>query len=100
MGPYELHDFFLYYFVRHSFSPRKILRLAVSAFEGVYTEREILPYLHTFVRRFFTQQFKRSCTPDGPAVGSVSLSPRGAFMMPSDFSPEAFLADLPPLPKN
>ena len=100
VGPYELHDFFLYYFVRHSFSPRKILRLAVSAFEGVYTEREILPYLHTFVRRFFTQQFKRSCTPDGPAVGSVSLSPRGAFMMPSDFSPEAFLADLPTLPKN
>ena len=102
VGPYELHDFFLYYFVRYSYSPSKILRLAVSAFEDVYEEpeKEILPYLHIFVRRFFTQQFKRSCLPDGPAVGSVALSPRTAFRMPSDFSPEAFLCDLPPLPKK
>lgn len=84
IGPYELHDFFLYYFVRYSMSPAKILFLAEQAFEGRYTSSEIKKWLTVFCRRFFTQQFKRSCLPDGPKVGSVSLSPRGSWRMPSD----------------
>lgn len=84
VGPYELHDFFLYYFVRFGFTPSKILRLAVYAFDGEYEEKVILEWLKVFCRRFFAQQFKRSCVPDGPKVGSVALSPRGDWRMPSD----------------
>ena len=84
VGPYELHDFFIYNFMRNGYSPDKILFLAKKAFEGTYDEQTIIKWLKTFVRRFFNQQFKRSCLPDGPAIGSVSLSPRGAWSMPSD----------------
>lgn len=108
MGPYELHDFFIFHFLRHGFNPRKIFMLAQKAFGktpsnvanvsasanaatdigniglGVYSDETILHWLQTFCRRFFNQQFKRSCLPDGPKVGSVSLSPRGDWRMPSD----------------
>ena len=84
VGPYELHDFFLYYFVRHSFSAKKIKRLSLSAFAGVYDEETIDKWLMTFIRRFFSQQFKRSCLPDGPKVGTITLSPRSDWRMPSD----------------
>ena len=84
VGPYELHDFFLYYFVRHSFSPKKIKRLSLIAFDGVYEEKTIDKWLSIFVRRFFNQQFKRSCLPDGPKVGTITLSPRSDWRMPSD----------------
>jgi NAD+ synthase (glutamine-hydrolysing) len=84
VGPYELHDFILYYAVRHGFSPKKIYRLACIAFEGVYDKETILKWLRKFYWRFFSQQFKRSCLPDGVAVGSVGLSPRGGWQMPSD----------------
>ena len=84
VGPYELHDFFIYNFMRFGYSPEKIYFLAKKAFEGSYDEETILKWLKTFVRRFFSQQFKRSCMPDGPKVGSVGLSPRGDWMMPSD----------------
>lgn len=94
VGPYELHDFFLYYFVRFGFPPSKIYRIAKSAFNGEYDDKTILSWLKVFVRRFFTQQFKRSCLPDGPKVGSVTLSPRGDFRMPSDASVRLWLDDL------
>ncbi len=84
VGPYELHDFFLYYFLRFGFSPRRIFLLAKKAFDGAYDHATIKKWLNTFTRRFFSQQFKRSCLPDGPKVGSVSLSPRGDWRMPSD----------------
>ena len=84
VGPYELHDFFLYNFFRCGYQPRKILFLAMKAFAGTYDEDTIARWLSNFMRRFFTQQFKRSCLPDGPKVGSVSLSPRGDWRMPSD----------------
>ena len=84
VGPYELHDFFIYNFMRNGYSAEKILFLAKKAFEGTYDEQTIIKWLKTFVRRFFNQQFKRSCLPDGPAIGSVSLSPRGGWNMPSD----------------
>ena len=92
VGPYELHDFFLYYFLRCGFSPRKIFMLACHVFDGtrpqegvsIYSEETIRHWLRTFCRRFFAQQFKRSCLPDGPKVGSVSLSPRGDWRMPTD----------------
>ncbi len=84
VGPYELHDFFIYNFMHFGYSPEKILFLARKAFAGTYSEETITKWLKTFIRRFFNQQFKRSCSPDGPAVGSVSLSPRGAWAMPSD----------------
>lgn len=84
VGPYELHDFFLFYCVRWGFSPHKVFRLALAAFDGVYDRAVILHWLRTFYRRFFIQQFKRSCLPDGPKVGSVSLSPRGDWRMPTD----------------
>ncbi|MEA5050425.1 MAG: NAD(+) synthase [Oscillospiraceae bacterium] len=84
IGPYELHDFFLYYCVRWGFSPRKILRLAVGAFAGVYEKAEIEKWLKLFYKRFFTHQFKRTCVPGGPKVGSVALSPRGDWRMPAD----------------
>ncbi|MEG0615612.1 MAG: NAD(+) synthase, partial [Oscillospiraceae bacterium] len=84
VGPYELHDFFLYYFLRWGFSPEKILMLAKSAFDGDYSNDVIEKWLRIFVKRFFSQQFKRSCMPDGVKVGSVGLSPRGDLKMPSD----------------
>lgn len=84
IGPYELHDFFLYYLVRYGFSPKKILMLAKNAFSEDYSKEVIEKWLKVFLRRFFAQQFKRSCMPDGPKVGSVNLSPRGDWRMPSD----------------
>lgn len=86
VGPYELHDFFLYYMMRFGYAPRKIYRLARYAFAGDYSKETILKWLKTFYHRFFSQQFKRSCLPDGPKVGSVALSPRGDLRMPSDAS--------------
>ncbi|MEY8764098.1 MULTISPECIES: NAD(+) synthase [Clostridium] len=86
VGPYELHDFFLYYFVRLNYSPQKILFLAKQAYEGCYSSQIIEKWLNVFIKRFFTQQFKRSAIPDGPKVGTVSLSPRGDWRMPSDAS--------------
>ena len=102
VGPYELHDFFIYYFLRYGFSPKKIFLLAQRAFctpspvsghEELYTEDVVKKWLTTFCRRFFTQQFKRSCLPDGPKVGSVSLSPRGDWRMPSDASYNIWLKE-------
>ena len=91
VGPYELHDFFLFYFIRCGFSPSKILMLAKRSFAGVYDEETINKWLHTFCRRFFNQQFKRSCLPDGPKVGTIALSPRGDWRMPSDASSSSWL---------
>ena len=102
VGPYELHDFFIYYFLRYGFSPKKIYLLAKRAFctpspvEGraeYYEEETVKKWLQTFCRRFFNQQFKRSCLPDGPKVGSVSLSPRGDWRMPSDASSALWLKE-------
>jgi NAD+ synthase (glutamine-hydrolysing) len=84
VGPYELHDFYLYYFVRFGFSPSKIFFLAKNAFADIYTDEVIEKWLNIFMKRFFAQQFKRSCMPDGPKVGSINLSPRGDWRMPSD----------------
>ena len=94
VGPYELHDFFLYNFLRAGYGPAKILLLAEQAFDGSYDRATILRWLTVFVRRFFTQQFKRSAMPDGPKVGSVTLSPRGDWRMPSDASAAAWLREL------
>ncbi len=94
VGPYELHDFYLYHFVRNGFSPRKIERMARRAFEGIYDDATIKRWLTTFVRRFFSQQFKRSAMPDGVKVGSVSLSPRGDWRMPSDAVATEWLEEL------
>ena len=84
VGPYELHDYYLYYMLRFGFTPRKIYAMALRSFAGQYDAETIKKWLKTFYRRFFQQQFKRSCLPDGPKVGSVTLSPRGDFRMPSD----------------
>lgn len=94
VGPYELHDFYLYYALRYGFGPGKILRLAQAAFAGRYPEEVLLHWLRSFYRRFFAQQFKRSCLPDGPKVGSVTLSPRGDWRMPSDASAALWLAEV------
>ena len=94
VGPYELHDFFLYYMIRFGFTPSKIYRMALQAFEGSYDAETIYKWEETFLRRFFAQQFKRSCVPDGPKVGTVSLSPRGDWRMPSDASRNVWLDDL------
>ena len=94
VGPYELHDFFLYNFLRLGFGPEKILLLAEVAFEGSYDRDTILKWLKVFFRRFFAQQFKRSAMPDGPKVGTVSLSPRGDWRMPSDASVEVWLREI------
>ena len=94
VGPYELHDFFIYNFIRCGYSPDKIAFLAGKAFEGQYDNGTILKWLKTFIRRFFSQQFKRSCMPDGPKVGSVGLSPRGDWDMPSDAWSKMFVSDL------
>ena len=94
VGPYELHDFFLYYMIRFGFAPSKIYRMALIAFKDSYDPETIYKWEETFLRRFFTQQFKRSCVPDGPKVGTVSLSPRGDWRMPSDASRNVWLDDL------
>ena len=94
VGPYELHDFFLYYFLRFGFRPSKIFFLAERTFKGVYDEETIKKWLLTFCRRFFNQQFKRSCLPDGPKVGSIAVSPRGDWRMPSDASSAMWLDEL------
>ncbi|MGE9970467.1 NAD(+) synthase [Candidatus Pseudoscillospira sp. SGI.172] len=94
VGPYELHDFFLYYAVRWGFSPRKVLRLTEYAFGRSYDRATLLKWLNNFYRRFFSQQFKRSCLPDGPKVGSVTLSPRGDWRMPSDAVAALWLDEL------
>ena len=94
VGPYELHDFFLYYMLRWGFSPAKIYRLAVYALGKQYSRGVILKWLKTFYRRFFTQQFKRNCVPDGPKIGSVAMSPRGDWRMPSDAKMNLWQAEL------
>ena len=94
VGPYELHDFYLYHMLRLGFAPKKVYRLAKVAFDGVYDDETILKWLKTFYRRFFAQQFKRSCLPDGPKVGSVALSPRGDWRMPSDACAALWLKEL------
>lgn len=94
VGPYELHDFFLYYMVRFAFSPSKIYRLAKTAFKGQFEDKFILEWLKVFFRRFFNQQFKRSCIPDGPKVGTVALSPRGDWRMPSDACSKLWLDEI------
>ena len=93
VGPYELHDFFIYYFLRYGFGPKKIFMMAQKAFANTYDDATIKKWLTTFCRRFFNQQFKRSCLPDGPKVGSVSLSPRGDWRMPSDASSALWLKE-------
>ena len=94
VGPYELHDFFLYYFMRCGFRPSKVYWLAKQAFRGSYDDETIKKWLSTFCRRFFNQQFKRSCLPDGPKVGSLSISPRGDWRMPSDACSDAWLKEV------
>jgi NAD+ synthase (glutamine-hydrolysing) len=93
VGPYDLHDFFLYYMLRFGFRPSKLFLMAQKAFAGNYNDEIIKKWLTTFCRRFFAQQFKRSCLPDGPKVGSVSLSPRGDWRMPSDASSDVWLKE-------
>lgn len=94
VGPYELHDFFLYYMLRAGYQPDKIYRIASRTFDGIYDKETIMKWLKIFYRRFFAQQFKRSCLPDGPKVGSVALSPRGDLRMPSDASAAIWMAEL------
>lgn len=94
VGPYELHDFYLYHMLRLSYAPAKVYRLAKQAFVGTYDDATIFKWLETFYRRFFAQQFKRSCLPDGPKVGSVAVSPRGDLRMPSDACASIWLAEL------
>ena len=91
VGPYEIHDFYLFYMLRYGMAPDKLFKLAKAAFAGVYDNETLLKWLRNFVRRFFAQQFKRSCLPDGPKVGSVSVSPRGDLKMPSDASAAEWL---------
>ena len=100
VGPYELHDFFLYYMLRWTFPPKKIYRMAQIAFEGEYDNATILKWMKTFYRRFFQQQFKRSCLPDGPKVGSVAVSPRGDLRMPSDACAKHWLDQVETLDGN
>ena len=100
VGPYELHDFFLYYLLRFGYEPAKIYRVAQYAFAGEYDDDTIYKWLTTFCKRFFAQQFKRSCLPDGPKVGTVALSPRGDWRMPSDACVSSWLADLETVHEN
>lgn len=100
VGPYELHDFFIYYTLRFGFSPTKIFFMAHKAFEGKYDDATILKWMRTFYWRFFAQQFKRSCMPDGPKVGSVSLSPRGDLRMPSDACSRIWIEEVEALSKK
>jgi NAD+ synthase (glutamine-hydrolysing) len=99
VGPYKLHDFFLFYTLRYGFTPGKIYFLAQQAFRESYTDATILKWMEVFFRRFFSQQFKRSCLPDGPKVGSVNLSPRGDWRMPSDASARLWLKEIETLSK-
>jgi NAD+ synthase (glutamine-hydrolysing) len=94
VGPYELHDFFLYHFMRWGSGPMKIFRLTKYAFQGKYTDEQIKKWLTVFYKRFFVSQFKRSCSPNGPKVGSVALSPRGDWRMPSDASVAEWLSEI------
>ena len=94
VGPYELHDFFLYYMMRYGYSPSKVFFLAKKAFAGAYEPEIILKWMKMFYRRFFSQQFKRSCMPDGVKVGSVALSPRGDWRMPSDASAALWMSEI------
>ena len=94
VGPYELHDFFLYFMLRFGYEPSKIFRIACMTFDGEYDKETIFKWLETFCRRFFSQQFKRSCLPDGPKVGTVALSPRGDWRMPSDACVAVWMEDL------
>ena len=100
VGPYELHDFYLYYVLRFGFGPKKIYRLALAAFAGRYEPEVLLAWLNNFYRRFFAQQFKRSCLPDGPKVGSAALSPRGDWRMPSDACNALWMRELDDLSSN
>ena len=93
VGPYELHDFFLYHHARFHYEPKKLYRIACLTYEKTYDRETIKKWLTLFYRRFFTQQFKRSCIPDGPKVGSVALSPRGDLRMPSDSDVTAWLEE-------
>ena len=94
IGDYDLHDFFLYYFIRAGYTPEKLYRIATVAFDGVFDKQHIKKTLRTFIWRFFSQQFKRSCCPDGVKIGSVALSPRGDWQMPSDAAPREWLAEI------
>ena len=94
VGPYELHDFFLYYIIRWGFAPKKVYALAINTFKNVYDKEIIYKWLRNFYWRFFNQQFKRSCLPDGPKVGSVVLSPRGDWRMPSDAKSSLWMKEL------
>ena len=94
VGPYELHDFFLYYMLRFGFPPKKVFRLARLAFSGLYEDNVILKWLKNYYTRFFMQQFKRSCLPDGPKVGTIAVSPRGDLRMPSDASARLWLDEI------
>ena len=94
VGPYELHDFYLYHLLSNGYSPEKLYRLAKKAFKDTYSDRVLLKWLEVFLRRFFNQQFKRSCLPDGPAVFPISLSPRGGLSMPSDASSAIWLEEV------
>lgn len=94
VGPYELHDFYLYYILRFGYHPQKILKMAEQAFDGKYERETIKKWLKTFYKRFFSQQFKRSCLPDGPKVGSVAVSPRGDLRMPSDAVSKKWLEEV------
>ena len=100
VGPYELHDFYLYYFLRFGYEPEKIFRIAKLAFAGEYDDETIYKWLRTFCWRFFGQQFKRSCLPDGPKVGTVALSPRGDWRMPSDACVAAWINNLEKVKEN
>jgi NAD+ synthase (glutamine-hydrolysing) len=94
IGPYELHDFFLFHAIRHGFPPAKVEAMALRAFNGTYNRDLIRKWLRLFYTRFFSQQFKRSCLPDGPKVGTIALSPRGDWRMPSDADARAWLKEL------
>lgn len=94
VGPYELNDFFIYYVLKYGFTPEKLYRLAATAFEGIYAPEEILKWLKVFYKRFLTQQYKRSCLPDGPRISDISVSPRGSLIMPSDAKMSLWLEEL------
>ena len=100
IGPYEIHDFYIYYILRYGFGPKKVFRLAQSAFAGKYSDEVLIYWLRNFYRRFFMQQFKRSCLPDGPKVGTISLSPRGDWSMPSDALNTVWMKDVEDLEKE
>ena len=100
IGPYELHDFYLYYVLRFGFSPKKIFHIARKAFGDAYAPSVLIYWLKNFYRRFFAQQFKRSCLPDGPKVGSVTLSPRGDWRMPSDAVNHLWIEEIEELEQN